>query len=141
MSDDRVLSPTFSATVAWDRSGLIGTIGFCLAISGDTIIGRTTSGIVEYPSGGGIYTISGLACPANGAYQAIWDDGTLFVSGDIQIDRAEGHKHLELYDPTMLTLEAAATDLRVLANSPELASLDPSSPDLVDLDIPELVIA
>lgn len=69
-------STTFEATASGFTTGLSGTIGVRVTDGqGQTTIARTTSGIVESPTGSGIYTATLTAPAAVGQYEVVWDDG------------------------------------------------------------------
>ncbi|CAB4172201.1 hypothetical protein UFOVP1346_15 [uncultured Caudovirales phage] len=88
-------SATFQAVLTGASTGLTGTLGvrvLNLAVSPPTtVITRTTSGIVENPSGSGVYIASLTAPSLNGEYLVVWDTGSttpattateeLFVTG------------------------------------------------------------
>ena len=69
-------STSFESTATGFTTGLVGTIGVRVTDGvGGTTIARTTSGIVETPTGSGVY-VATLTAPANvGQYQVTWDDG------------------------------------------------------------------
>ena len=69
-------STSFESTATGFTTGLTGTIGVRVTDGvGGTTIARTTSGIVETPTGSGVY-VATLTAPANvGQYQVTWDDG------------------------------------------------------------------
>lgn len=58
-------------------TGLVGTLGVRIDDNqGNTVVGRTTAGIIEYPAGSSIYAIASLTAPATvGQYTLTWDDG------------------------------------------------------------------
>ena len=68
-------STSFESTATGFTTGLTGTIGVRVTDGvGGTTIARTTSGIVETPTGSGVY-VATLTAPANvGQYQVTWDD-------------------------------------------------------------------
>lgn len=69
---------TVEATVQGFPTGLAGTARYrVLDNAGATTSGPTTTGISEYPSGSGFYTVSFTAPTTAGAYSILWDTGTL----------------------------------------------------------------
>lgn len=66
----------FSSVVS-SATGLTGTIGVTVIADGATVTPRTTSGIVEYPAGSGIYQLTGTAPDDAGTYTIVWDDGAV----------------------------------------------------------------
>lgn len=75
-------STTFDATAEFD-TGLAGTLGVRIDQGGSTITARTTSGIIEYPAGSGIYIATLTAPSTGGTYQLVWDDGTNYANDDL----------------------------------------------------------
>ena len=69
---------TFEATLQGATTGLTGTIGVrILDGAGATTVARSTSGIVEYPSGSGFYTATLTAPTTAGQYSVLWDTGSV----------------------------------------------------------------
>ena len=95
-------SKTFEASATNFNTGLVGTIGVRVTDGqGGTTINRTTSGIVESPSGSGIYTATLTAPAAVGQYEVVWDDAgspttwaaedlTVTASGAVPVTGASG---------------------------------------------------
>lgn len=78
MSVTTTPSGTLEVTLSGAPTGLTGTIGVRVTDGqGATTIARTTSGIVEYPSGSGIYTATLTAPAVAGQYVVVWDTGTV----------------------------------------------------------------
>lgn len=95
-------SKTFEASAFNFTTGLVGTIGVRVVDGqGGTSIARTTSGIVESPSGSGVYTAT-LTAPADvGQYEVVWDDAgsptrwaaedlTVTASGSVPVTGSTG---------------------------------------------------
>jgi hypothetical protein len=77
-------STSFSATAEFD-TGLAGTLGVRIDQGNSTVTARSTSDIIEYPAGSGVY-IATLTAPATGGtYQLVWDDGTNYASDDLLV--------------------------------------------------------
>jgi hypothetical protein len=70
-------SDSIEVTAAGFESGLVGTIGIGVRSGqGSQTTARTTSGIVEDPTGSGIYTATITAPAIAGVYVLAWDDGS-----------------------------------------------------------------
>jgi hypothetical protein len=66
----------FEATVTDAPSGLVGVLGVAITDGdGGQPLPRTTEGIVESPSGSGVYTASLTAPDEPGDYVIVWDTG------------------------------------------------------------------
>jgi hypothetical protein len=67
----------FEATVQGFATGLTGIVGVrILDNQGQTTVGRSASGIIEYPAGSGFYQATITAPTRSGQYSVFWDDGT-----------------------------------------------------------------
>lgn len=66
----------FEATVQGFGTGLVGIVGVRIIDNqGQTTIGRSASGIIEYPAGSGFYQATLTAPTISGQYSVFWDDG------------------------------------------------------------------
>src|SRR3990172_5611118 len=69
---------SFEVTSVGFATGLVGTIGIrILDGAGGTTTARVTAGIVEFPSGSGIYLKTLTAPLTAGQYTVMWDTGTV----------------------------------------------------------------
>lgn len=69
-------SVSFEASTAGFDTGLTGTLGVRVTDGvGGTSVARTTSGILEYPAGSGVYTATLTAPATGGQYLVVWDSG------------------------------------------------------------------
>jgi len=97
--EDISVVPTndFEATVNWGASGLVGTLAVRVVRLGQTYVDRTTSGITEYPSGSGVYSVT-LHSQPDGFYTVVWDDGSSYVAEQFRFTNV-------VYAPTVDTSE------------------------------------
>lgn len=77
---------SFEATAQGYSTGLVGTVGVrILDGQGGTTTPRGTVGIVESPSGSGIYTATLTAPATAGTYVVVWDDGATYASEELVV--------------------------------------------------------
>lgn len=84
---DQVVEATFQAGM----SGLEGVVAYRIDTppSGPLVVERTTDGVVERPTGSGIYSASFTAPAEAGQYLIVWDTGgenAQFASEDLVVD-------------------------------------------------------
>jgi len=83
-------SSSFEATLDGAPTGLTGTLGVQILDTpgNNVVLGRTTGGISEAPTGSGIYSVA-LAAPATqGTYSVVWDTGggtPVYASEDLVV--------------------------------------------------------
>jgi len=66
---------SFEAVTDFGTDGLTGTIGVRVVDNvGNTVVARTTAGIIEYPATSGIYQVTLTAPLLAGQYSVTWDD-------------------------------------------------------------------
>lgn len=107
-------STQFEATAAGYAPNLTGTLGVRITDGEEgTVLARTTSGIIEYPEGSGIYTTVLTAPSELGQYQIIWDADDDYAIEDLVVTTSG-------YAPDPIVPEAAIDQV---LTSEELNSL------------------
>lgn len=76
---------TYEAVVEWGTTGLVGTLGMeVLDNEGGTSVARLTTNVIEIATG--VYSRTGNVAPSLvGQYTIVWDDGTDFVTDELNI--------------------------------------------------------
>ena len=108
---ETVAGSMFEAVAQGYDPGLLGTIGVRLEDGeGAIVIARRVTGIIESPPASGIYTTTLLAPATAGTYTIVWDDGTAFISEQVDVAASAGGGPVPGVDDVAALLRARTKD-------------------------------